>query len=260
MTWAFRRQITYVAILFLFFLGFGIIVSYPHFNKAPVCNDGKQNGDETGVDCGGSCQLVCAFEVDKISVVWSRVFRVVPGRYNAVAYLENQNTNTAIYKIKYKFRFADKDNLYIGQRQGEAYIPPAGKFAIFEPAIDAGSSVPVYTTFEFTESPVWVKVPKENIDKLKLSVSDIFLENEEEAPHLSAKISNDSLYSIPDINIITILYDDMGNAVSASRTYLDSLNAENEADINFTWPEPFNSNIVIKEIIPMYNIFNVTLK
>ncbi|MDQ3075816.1 MAG: hypothetical protein M3Q34_01680 [bacterium] len=260
MTWAFRRQLTYVAILFVFFLGFGIIVSYPHFNKAPTCNDGKKNGDEVGKDCGGSCLITCSFEVDKISTTWSRTFQVVPGRYNAVAYLENQNTNNAIYKIKYKFRFADKDNIYVGKREGETYIPPAGKFAIFEGAIDMGNSVPVYTTFEFTESPVWVKVPKENIDQLKLSVSDIVLENPNTAPHLSAKVSNESLFPIPDINIVAILYDELGNVVSASRTYLDSLGGEQEAPINFTWPQPFSAKVITREIIPMYNIFNVKLK
>ncbi|MCX6747656.1 MAG: hypothetical protein NTW98_01770 [Candidatus Nomurabacteria bacterium] len=254
MTWAFRRQITYVVILFVFFLGFGAMVSYPYLTKDPTCNDGKQNGTEVGVDCGGSCQLVCASQVDKISVVWSRIFQVVPGRYNAVAYLENQNPNTAVYKIKYKFRFADKDNIYLGQREGETYIPPAGNFAIFEPAIDMGNSVPVYTTFEFLEAPVWVKVAKEKTDLLELFVSDIVLEDPTTAPHLSAKLSNDSLYTIPDVNIIAILYDELGNA------YLNSLNGETEAAINFTWPEPFLSTVVTKEIIPMYNIFNVKLR
>lgn len=256
MTWALKRKITYVSIVSLFFLGFGALVSYPHLTKDPTCNDGKQNGDEIGVDCGGSCTLQCSFAVDKISIVWSRSFEVLPGRYNAVAYLENQNINTAAYKVKYKFRFADKDNLYIGKRDGEAYIPPAGKFAIFEPAIDLGNSVPVYTTFEFTEVPVWVNIPKEKIDQLKVSIANIELENEDTAPHLSAKITNESLFDINEINVVAILYDNLGNAISASRTYVDSLGGEVEAPLNFTWPQPFKSKVITKEIIPMYNIFN----
>ena len=112
MSWALKRQIFYIIILFIFFGIFAFLVSYPYLNKEPTCNDKKQNGNETGIDCGGSCILVCTFEVDKLSVLWSRTFPIVPGRYNAVAYVENQNTNTAIYKIKYRFRFADKDNIY----------------------------------------------------------------------------------------------------------------------------------------------------
>ncbi|MFZ3015935.1 MAG: hypothetical protein WA101_03020 [Minisyncoccia bacterium] len=260
MTWAFRRQILYSAIFITLVLFFGFLIIYPRLNQAPTCTDNKQNGDETGIDCGGLCQKACIFEVDQISILWSRAFRVVPGRYNAVAYLENHNKNTAINKISYRFRFADKDNIYIGKREGEVYIPPSGKFAIFEPAIDIGNSIPVYTTFEFSETPVWIQVPQEKINQLKVLISDIKLENQDISPRLSAVIKNNSLFQIPEVNVIAILYDEAGNAVSASRTYLDVLNGEEIKEITFTWPEPIIGNIIAKEIIPIYNIFSVKLK
>ncbi len=260
MTWAFQRQIFYLGILIAFFAVLGFLVIYPRLNKAPTCIDGKQNGTEVGIDCGGSCILACTFQVDKISILWYRSFRVVPGRYNAVAYLENHNKNTAIYKIRYKFRFADKDNIYIGKREGETYVPPSGKFAVFEPAIDVGNSIPIYTTFEFTEMPVWVQVPEAKINQVKVLVSDIKLENETVSPRLSATIKNNSLFQIPEVNIVAILYNTAGNAVSASRTYLDVLQGQESAVINFTWPEAFSEKIITKEIIPIYNIFSVKLK
>jgi len=260
MTWAFRRQLFYLAILVAFVLVFGFLIIYPHLNKAPTCTDNKQNGDETGIDCGGTCPKVCIFQVDKISIIWSRAFKVVPGRYNAVAYLENHNENTAINKIKYRFRFADKDNIYIGKREGETYVPPSGKFAVFEPAIDVGNSIPVYTTFEFTETPVWIQVSEEKINQLKIFVSDIRLENEDTSPRLSATVKNNSLFQIPEVNIIAFLYDEKGNAVSASRTYLDVLQGEENREITFTWPEAFSEKVIAKEIIPIFNIFFVKLK
>ena len=260
MTWALQRQIFYLTIVIAFFAVLSLLIIYPYFNKAPTCVDQKQNGDETGIDCGGSCALACTFQVDQISILWSRIFKVVPGRYNAVAYLENHNENTAINKIHYKFRFADKDNIYIGKREGDTYVPPSGKFAVFEPAIDMGNSIPVYTTFEFTEMPVWIQVSEEKINQLKVFISDIKLEDETTNPRLSAQIKNNSLYRIPNVNVIAILYDSSGNAVSASRTYLDVLLGEASAQINFTWPEPFLKKVIAKEIIPIYNIFSATLK
>jgi len=260
MTWAFKRQIFYVLVLVLFLAVFGYLVSYSIVNKTASCTDGRQNGTETGIDCGGSCTNACLSQVDAISILWARAFRVVPGRYNAVAYLENHNKNTAINKINYKFRFADANNVYIGKREGSTFIPPAGKFAIFESAIDIGNSVPVYTTFEFTETPDWVTVSQEKINQLQILVSNINLADEDTAPRLSAKIKNNSFYTIPDIKAVAILYDALGNAVSASSTYLDMLSGEESKDINFTWPEPFSSKIINKEIIPMYNVFSVQLK
>lgn len=260
MNWAHRRQLLYSAIVIAVVGGFGFLLIYPYFNKAPTCTDGKQNGTETGVDCGGSCMRACTAQVDQISILWSRAFQVVPGRYNAVAYLENHNENTAVYKLNYRFRFADKDNVYIGKREGSTYIPPKGKFAVFEPAIDLGNSIPVYTTFEFTETPIWVSVSKEEINQLKVFVSDIKLQNENFEPKLSAVVKNDSLFRIPEVSFVVILYDALGNAVSASHTYLDVLQGEASANLNFTWREPISTPVVAKEIIPMFNIFLVKLK
>ncbi|MBU1727786.1 FxLYD domain-containing protein [Patescibacteria group bacterium] len=260
MTWAFKRQLIYLGIFVALLLFFGFLVIYPNLNKAPTCVDNKQNGDETGIDCGGSCPRACIFEVDQISILWSRAFRVVPGRYNAIAYLENHNENTAINKINYRFRFADKDNIYIGKRDGEAYIPPSGKFVIFEPAIDVGNSIPIYTTFEFTEEPLWIQVSEEKINQVKVLVSDINLENQDTSPRLTAVVKNNSLFQIPEVSVISVLYDESGNAVSSSRTYLDKLDGEESKEVTFTWPEPIAGDIVAKEIIPIYNIFSVKLK
>ncbi|MGH7249462.1 MAG: hypothetical protein ACREGC_00650, partial [Minisyncoccia bacterium] len=112
MTWALKRQIFYIVVLVLFILIFGSLIAYPSFNKPPTCFDNKQNGDEIGIDCGGSCSNACATQVEDISVLWARSFEVSPGRYNAVAYVVNHNKNAAIKQISYRFRFADANNVY----------------------------------------------------------------------------------------------------------------------------------------------------
>ena len=148
MDWATRRQILYATIVIAVVGGILYLIIAPYFNQPPTCMDKKQNGTETGVDCGGTCPISCTFQLDEISVIWTRAFKVVDGRYNAVAYIENHNPTNVINKITYRFRFADKDNVYVGKREGETFIPAGGKFAIFEPAIDVGNSIPVYTTFD----------------------------------------------------------------------------------------------------------------
>ena len=260
MTWALKRQIFYVVVVILFISVTAFLIIYPKLSKPPTCFDNTQNGTEVGVDCGGSCSKACTTQVDNISVLWSRAFKIAPGRYNVVAYLLNHNKNIAASKINYRFRFADKDNIYIGQREGFTSIPASGNFAVFEPGIDIGNSIPVYVTFEFTQMPDWTFISKEKINQVKVLVSNIVLSNEETSPRLSATLKNSSLFTIPDVNIVAILYDVLGNAVSVSRTYLDVLNPEEVTELTFTWPEPFPAKVVAKEIIPMYNIFRVKLK
>ena len=260
MTWALKRQVFYIAIIVLFFSISGFLIIYPSLNKAPTCFDNAQNGNETGVDCGGSCVNACIAQVDQTSVLWARTFQVVPGRYNAVAYIANHNKNTAVKKINYRFRFADVNNIYIGKREGSTFVPPGGNFAVFEPGIDIGNSIPVYTTFEFIETPNWVQIPQEKIDQLKIFISNIELTGEKTSPRLSAIIKNNSLFTVPNVNVIVILYDEKGNAVSASRTYLTELAPLQSSNINFTWPEPFAGVVVAKEIIPIYDFFSVKLQ
>ena len=260
MTWAFKRQIFYLAVLIGTLLVFASLIITPRLTRPPTCTDNKQNGTETGIDCGGSCARACFSQVDAVSILWARAFKVVPGRYNALAYMENHNHNTAIEEIRYRFRFADKNNVYIGKREGNTYVPPSGKFAVFEPGIDIGNSIPVYVTFEFTEMPKWIQVSKEKMDQLQILVSDIALIDEATSPKLSATIENNSLFSIPQVDVVAILYNNFGNAVSVSRTYIDMLNPEENKEVNFTWPEPLSEKIVAKEIIPLYNIFQVELR
>lgn len=260
MTWAMRRQLFYTGILILIFGGLGLWIGYPHLNKPPSCTDGKQNGDETGIDCGGSCALACVATLDDLKVIWSRSFEIVPGRYNAVAYVENQNKNATVSKIKYRFRFADKNNVYVGSREGETTIPPSGKFAIFEPAIDLGSSVPVYTSFEFTQRPIWTQVSEDKIRQTKLLISDVRLEDESNLPKLYAKIENPFFLTISDLEVVAILYDASGNALSASQTYLEKLGPESTEELSFTWRGPMSKPIVVKEIIPIFNVLDVRSK
>ncbi len=226
----------------------------------PTCTDGIKNGNELGIDCGGSCALACMSSADDIAVLWSRSFQVIPGRYNAVAYLENHNKDLAVNKIRYSFRFADKDNLYLGTREGVAYVPPGQKFAVFERGIELNTAVPVYTTFSFKEVPTWITVSEQKINQIKLLVSGIVLSEKDSAPHLSADIQNDSLFDVPQVSVVAILYDAMHNAISASSTLIDELGRESTQTLDFTWPEPFKEKVVTKEIIPVYNIFNVKLK
>ncbi|MBP6060899.1 MAG: hypothetical protein KA515_02795 [Candidatus Pacebacteria bacterium] len=260
MNWALRRQILDLLILFGVLGVFGFFIIYPYFNVGPSCADGRQNGTEKGVDCGGSCARACLADTESVSVLWSRAFKVIPGRYNAVAYLSNHNKNKAANKVNYRFRFTDANNLYIGKREGTTFIPPVGNFAIFEPAVGLGSSVPVYTTFEFTSVPDWTVVQEEKINQLKILVSNIQLMNTDTNPKLLATITNNSLFSIPEVNVVAILYDVLGNAISVSQTYVEVLAGEEQKDLTYTWQEPISENVVSKQIIPMFNVFKAQLR
>ena len=73
MTWATRRRFIIVLILVVVFGG----LAFWHFSSslfvAPTCSDHKQDGDEVGVDCGGTmCTVMCASQVSVPTVLTER--------------------------------------------------------------------------------------------------------------------------------------------------------------------------------------------
>jgi hypothetical protein len=140
MSWASRRKIQYILGLLVFISLVVFAFIYPSLTKKPTCFDNKQNGDERGIDCGGSCNLFCSQDVSEPSILWSRAFHVVGNSYNLIALVENKNKNAAISSISYEFKVYDTNNLLIGRKVGTTYIPPNKQFAIFESRFDSGQN------------------------------------------------------------------------------------------------------------------------
>ena len=257
MNWAAKRRLQYLAGFFGVIFIILFIIFYPVIFKKPTCNDGKKNGNELGVDCGGSCSLICKDTASDPLILWSRAFNVVGNDYNLVAYVENQNRDAAIEKISYEFRIYDDKNLLIGRRQGTAYIPPNRQFAIFEPRFNSGQSVVKSVMFDFTEPFVWVK-KEPTLNTLPIYVDNIAMGNDGSSPSLSARIKNDSVHDLPQFDVIAILYDKDGNAINASKTVKSGLLSGSSSDVTFTWPEALSDTPVKKDVIIMINPFSVS--
>ena len=88
MTWATKRKLQYLSAVFVLFLLVLFIILYPIIFKKPTCIDNIMNGTETGVDCGGSCSLMCKEKTSDPIIFWSRAFPVVGKTYNLVAFIE----------------------------------------------------------------------------------------------------------------------------------------------------------------------------
>lgn len=257
MSWATRRQFKYLSGLFIFIALVVFAFSYKLIFKAPTCQDGKQNGEETGLDCGGKCSLMCASEVTAPVVIWSRAFNIVDSSYNLVALVDNRNKNSGVVKAGYEFRIYDTNNKLIGRRQGETFIPPNQQFAIFESRFDAGKSEIRSVSFEFSPTLSWIK-KEPTLQSLPVSVSKINLDNNPDTPTLSALIDNNSVYDIPEFDVIAILYDENHNAINASKTHKSNLKNNTSLPVYFTWPETLSEIPITKDVLIQINPFSVS--
>lgn len=257
-TWAAKRQFTILLILAIVASIGLFIFFFPIIFAAPSCNDNRQNGDEVGVDCGGSCNRMCSFEVSPPTVLWSRALPVTDSVYNLVAYVENKNPNAGVYEIPYEFRLYDATDTFIIARAGKTYIGPNGRTAIFEPSVQVGNRTPKYAVFEFKGTPVWLKVP-DTVRNLLVTSSNISLTNETTSPKLTATIVNQSLATLPTVEVTGLVYNADNNVIGVSRTFIPSLGPNATVPIVFTWPQAFSEPVHFSDVVVRFNPFTVSL-
>jgi len=241
MSWSSRRRFIYALVV----LGGGALVLglflFTFYNQPPTCFDGRKNGDELGVDCGGACNQICLAEVAPLVIQWSRAFRVSSGNYNVVAYVENPNNSAGIRAISYRFDLFDENNVPVANREGKTFISPGGISPIFEANIETGASVPTRTFFEFTEEPRWYKA-SDTRDRLSIQGKELL--QTETRPRINAILKNSSAVDeFNDIDVTAIVFGTDGNAIAASRTIVPFLSPRESQSLVFTWPEPFAKNV-----------------
>ncbi|PIP86285.1 hypothetical protein COV42_00075 [Candidatus Campbellbacteria bacterium CG11_big_fil_rev_8_21_14_0_20_44_21] len=243
--WALRKRLIYI-------LGFLAVLAvlfalpiYRSLNKAPTCFDEKQNGAELGIDCGGACEKICQSELDEPIILWSRSVPVRDGLYNFLAMIENPNVGAGALDVPYVFKLFDDENILIYERKGRVDISPQARFPIFEGGIVTAQRKPARTFFEFIGPITWLGKTK--------SASDLIVKSKElienGAPRAEAVILNRGSVSLRNIEAFVIVYDDNGNAIAGSKTFIESVAPDEEREITFTWPEPFQGQARRVEII-----------
>lgn len=256
-SWAVKRKLMVIVGISIVALIFFFIFIKPQFEIAPTCFDGMQNGKESGVDCGGSCAQFCDINALPIVTTWSRSFEVIPGRYNAIALVENQNTDAAVVSISYEFKLYDDNNVFIARRTGKTYILPNNQTAIFAPGISTGDRIPVRTDFAFTEEPFWLQTPKGLGQGLTPTVSNILMKDPFTKPTLTATIKNNSRFDLTNFDVVAVLYNSDNNAIAASTTFIESLPEGGKYEVFFTWQKSFVEEPVRIEILPQVNVFDL---
>lgn len=245
--WTIKRQLTFFAV-FLFAV---FIIATIIFIKAtaPTCDDGKQNQNEQGVDCGGACQP-CLGEIKNLIIVWSKVFKLKNGKFDVAALIDNPNLSAGVSSLKYKFKLYDEKNILIAIKEGEMFVNPDEKQLIFETNIDVGQRVPYKAFLELSENIDWKRIEKEKA-ALVVSKKDFFNDS---IPRLSAIIENKSSFGIKDISSFAVLYDGDKNAVAVSSSKIDYIAGNSFQEMTFTWPEPFTEEPAGSDVFVSTNL------
>lgn len=240
-----------------------ILVGVPFFfllYDRPSCSDGRQNGDEAGIDCGGSCQKLCSAESLPIllkgdpRVLFLAESATSSRAYEVVALLENPNQDAEIYRAKYTIKVYDAVSaIPVKLIEGSAFVPKGAEFALFEGPFNLEASIaPARATLEWeAETLSWQK----NLSpEPEIEVSDTKLLNASTTPRLEATVGNLSLNTVSNLDFVALISDAEGNLFAASKTFIDTLTPGARDSIVFTWPRAFAKPAaqirIIKRVFP----------
>jgi Mg-chelatase subunit ChlD len=243
--WALWRRLQYVFGILLILSIFGVSSYYSNYYVAPTCLDLSLNGEETGVDCGGACVQICEADILPPKTMWVESFKVNDGQYNAIAYIENLNLNEGTPDLGYTFRLYNGDKL-VGERSGVTILPPETTYPVFggRIAVDEGEEV-TFTEIVLNSSGLWLPA---TVEREQFRPSDIDLTNVEDRPRLAVDIENDFLVSVQDVEVVATVFDEEGNPVLVSQTFIDNISPRSAREVVFTWPNPIAKTIKSCEI------------
>ncbi|MEN9523990.1 MAG: hypothetical protein RL536_59 [Candidatus Parcubacteria bacterium] len=247
-SWSQRRKSIYGLIITIIVVGGIGVPAYYLFYKAPTCSDGVMNGNEQGIDCGGSCQRLCPSSFYAPKVGWTRFEEVAPGLYNLAAYIENLNLDGEAKNAPYHIVLYDDRGVLITDTSGVVTLPPHRNTLSFQGAINVGKRIPTKALFEFTQYPNWHK-QKDTLSAIV--VGEKKYQEDESGSSLTVNMRNTSVYSLVNISVYVILKDKDGNALGFSKTVLDEIPPQGSVIAPFTWPLNRHGKVISIEVLPV---------
>lgn len=203
--------------------------------ERPTCFDGWKNGQELGKDCGGVCARACLVDVEPPIVRFTQAFRISPGMYNAVAYVENRNVTVGVKALKYKFVFYGDNDRVLTTVGGTTTLPPDNVYAIFEKRINLNGIDATRVALEIDSDAVWERMED---GRERFAVQSTLLKSADFEPRLEATILNQSLENAELVEAVATIFDAQGNPLTTSEITIPEIPGGASKRVTFTWPEP----------------------
>ncbi len=252
MEWATRRKILYGVSCVLLVAATSVYVFRDTLFPAPTCFDTRQNGYETGVDCGGGCALRCTQDVVPLAVLWSKAVPTREGVYDIVAMVNNRNVDSSPLFATYAMTLFDTAGGVLAQVFGSSSAPVSGTFPIIIQNVALPSSpVNVATTI----APSAYYASSETARDPAVRVLKYMFDPQATTPRLYVTIKNVKRTAISNLRVRIVVYDVNDNAIAVGESVVPSLDKEEVEDVVYTWPTLFTHEPVRVQVFPIIDPF-----
>jgi len=250
MSWAAGRRFIILLIIGAVVVAFLAVVSVATFYKAPSCSDNKQNQDETGIDCGGSCAYLCTEQKQPPTVLFTKAIQNGDGRVDVIAKVENKNADAAAKNVRYKITLYGPDQSLIQEMTGTLDLPPSMSVPVFVPNIPSGKQTVVNAFLDIDESSLqWFYISSDT--RVVPTISNIKQIGTISEPRIEAVLTNTSVSILSNVKAVVLVRNDKGDVIAASSTIILTIPAQGQATATFTWNNEFPDVPASIEVIPI---------
>lgn len=252
MSWELKRKIIYAVAVVIGVLAISIFLLRETLFPTPTCFDKKQNGFESGIDCGGGCLLRCEQEISPLTVLWVKAVHGGKDMYDLVAMVNNNNIENASLETGYTFSLYDEQGNISGFLSGSTTAPLGGKFPIIIQNITL-KKAPTSVTLTLSDSPHYSV--KESPSSPTIKIVDRRYEAGQ-IPRVYATIVNTKRAEINNLPVRVLLFDEKDNVYAVGQTVIPFLGKEEIKEIIITWNGPLLTSPTRIGIYPIFNPFD----
>ena len=252
-SWRSRRQL--VAFLIVVTpLVVAALITVKGLIPAPTCFDNKQNQNETGVDCGGSC-LSCELKYPQpVKVFWARAVPVRENSYDVAAQIENPNEFLSSVDVKYEFTLYDQFGP-VTKRTGKTFLYAQERTLVIEPGIETTRTA---NRAEFRiVSVVWQEkrnlAPTIIAERRDYSVAE---DHGQKQGVVDITLFNKSPYDFSNVEVQVAVLDKDGNLLGVNNIEVENLLSQSRIAVKAIWPQAFTADVAVINVQPRVNIFD----
>ena len=187
----------------------------------PSCFDGRQNGDELGADCGGSC-ISCEVKNLRPLFVSDAVLHSADRVYSVSVRVQNSSPDFGARNFSYAVNYYDLFDDLIESVSGKSFIYPGGSKDLIEAGARITGGIPSRAELVIDDSSIeWVG--KDDFSEPRYELKDVGAELENGQVVVSGAILNPNNFQLTKVVLSAFLSDKLGFKAGASRTELNNV-------------------------------------
>lgn len=244
-------------------LVYGVIVAllatgvYFLVRPTPTCTDGKQNQNETGVDCGGVCgacqETPVVQDMGVLETAW--VPSGKPGKYDLLARVSNVNDDFGASSFQYSFRAFASNGSVLTEVSDTSFIFPRDDRYLFAMGVSLSENP---SRIELTITGVQWEQLAEYQEKPPINIYNRKYERISSGVgfgRATGLVANESAYDFESVLIMVVLRDADGKPLALNENEMRTMKAGEQRDFTLVWPDAFPGDVAKVDVRSSANIY-----